>query len=106
MNMRENLITALDGGTPERTPLSIYDWLMDRAITLEDVAARMASPEWKPLLDRGLLVCHHCEILEAVEHGVENSVEETVELGEKVCIMRKKTPVGELRKMTRNGWHA
>ena len=105
MTMRDNLITALEGGTPERTPISIYDWNMG-AITSDDVAARLAAPEWKRLLDRGLLVCHHCEILEAIEHGVENSTEETVENGETVRIMRKRTPVGELRKVTRNGWHA
>ena len=106
MTNRENLLAVLDGKTPERTVLSIYDWNMEGAIRSAEVAARMASPDWKRLLDRGLLVSHHCEILEAVEHGVENSVEETVELGEKICIMRKKTPVGELRKVTRNGWHA
>ena len=105
MTRRECLITALDGGMPERTPLAVYDWNMG-AITTEDLAAKMSDPDWRCLLDRGLLITHHCEIIEAVEHGVENTREESRKNGETVVVMRKKTPVGELRKATRNGWHA
>jgi hypothetical protein len=106
MTARDNLTAALEGQTPERTPLSIYDWLMQRAITTEDVAERMARDDWRRLIDRGLGVCHHCEILEAIEHGVESTAEERTEDGGTVLILRKKTPVGELRKITRHGWHS
>jgi len=106
MTHRENLLAVLDGKTPERTVLSLFDWNMERAITPGDLAARIASPDWSLLLDRGLLISHHCEILEAIEHGVENTTESKLEHGENICIMRKKTPVGELCKVTRNGWHA
>ena len=41
MTTRQNLIAALEGQTPEVTPLSIYDWNMG-AITTAEVAARMA----------------------------------------------------------------
>ena len=106
MTHRENLLAVLDGKTPERTVLTAFEWVMERAITLDDIAARIASPDWRALLDRGLLITHHCDILEAVEHGVVNTTEEKIEHGENICIMRKKTPVGELRKVTRNGWHS
>jgi hypothetical protein len=105
MTHRENLIAALEGETPGRPALSIYDWLMDRAIATEDVAERLRRDEWRRLLDRGLLVCHHCEILEAVEHEVETTVEERAQDGDTLLVMRKSTPVGELRKITRRGWH-
>jgi len=104
MTIRENLITALDGGTPDVTPLSIYDWNMG-AITAADLAARMHSEEWRRLLDLGLGVTSHCEIVEAIEHGVETVVEERREGEVLFASIRKCTPVGEIRKVTRNGWH-
>lgn len=104
MTPRECLITVLEGGTPERTPLSIYDWNMG-VTTSAALEATMREPEWNRLLDAGLLVSHHCEILEAIEHGVETSREEFHEGTDAVVVTRKRTPMGELRKVTRNGWH-
>jgi hypothetical protein len=86
---RKRLLAALEGGTPEQTPLSIYDWNMERAITPADVAERMARPDWSRLLDQGLGICHHCEILEAIEHGVETTVEERSDGGDALRIERK-----------------
>jgi hypothetical protein len=100
MTTRRNLIAALEGDTPERPPLSIYDWNMG-AITAAQLAAKMREDDWRQLFDQGLGVTSHCEILEAVEHGVETVTEN--EAGRQ--IIRKRTPLGELRKVTRGGWH-
>jgi hypothetical protein len=100
MTTRENLVTALGGGTPERTPLSIYDWIMG-AITADELAAKMREDDWRRLLDLGLGVTSHCEIVEAVEHGVESAIERD---GERQVI-RKRTPAGEIRRVMRGGWH-
>jgi hypothetical protein len=104
MTTRNDLITVLEGGTPARTPLSIYDWNMG-VTESHALAAKMKEPDWSRLLDAGLVVTHHCEILEAVEHGVENTIEESKDGDTTIVVMRKKTPVGEIRKATRNGWH-
>ncbi len=102
--MKQNLVTVLEGGTPERTPLSIYDWNLG-ATTPDSLRAAMDRPEWRELFERGLLVTHHCEAVEAVEHGVETTVEERREGSDVLCIETKRTPVGSVRKVTRNGWH-
>ena len=104
MTLRQDLITVLDGGTPQRTPLSIYDWNMG-AITAEELAAKMRSDDWRRLLDLGLGVTGHCEIIEAVEHEVETVTEERREGDAVYATIRKRTPLGEIRKITRNGWH-
>jgi len=101
--VRDNLVTVLEGSTPERTPLSIYDWNMG-AITAEELAARMREDDWKRLLDRGLGVTCHCEIIGAVKHVVETTEEDRQEHGATFHIVRKRTPAGEIRKVTRNGW--
>jgi hypothetical protein len=101
---RGELTTILEGGTPLRTPLSIYDWNMG-AITADDLAARMREDAWRRLLDQGLGVTCHCELIEAVEHGVETTIEDRQEDGDALHIIRKVTPEGEIRKITRNGWH-
>jgi hypothetical protein len=101
---RDNLKAVLEGGTPERSPLSIYDWNMG-GITVDELAARMKEDAWKRLLDLGLGVTAHCEIIEGLEHGVKTICEERQENGATLRIVRKHTPEGEIRKVTRNGWH-
>ena len=98
MATHENLIEVLEGGTPGHTPFLVYDWNMGRAITAEDVAARMADDRWKKLLDMGLLIRHHCSPVKAVEHGVECTTEET---DEGHLIETKQTPVGSIRRVER-----
>lgn len=100
----DNLLCALEGGTPARTALSIYDWNMG-AVTSAQLAATMARPEWRRLLDAGLLVTHHSEILELVEHGTVTTSERVPDGADTLEITRKTTPVGDVRKITRNGWH-
>lgn len=102
--MKDNLLAALEGGIPERTPLTIYDWNLG-AKSSGELRAAMARPEWRELFDRGLLVTHHCEIVELIEHGVETTMEERREGGDVLCIQTKRTPVGSVRNVTRNGWH-
>ena len=101
---KENLIEVLDGRTPETTPYSVYDWNMG-AVTVAELAHKMQDPEWKSLLDMGLGISHHCEILSAVEEGVEHISQQRIEGDTTYDIQIKRTPVGEIRKVTRNGWH-
>ena len=105
MNVRNDLIAALEGGTPERTPLSIYDWNMQGATTAAVLASRMQEEAWVRLLDLGLGVTSHCEIIEAIEHGVEVTEEVRQEGNDVYSITRKRTPAGDIHKVTRNGWH-
>ena len=93
---RNDLIEVLEGGTPRHTPFLIYDWNMERAITAEDVAARMADEAWKKLLDQGLLIRHHCSPVKAVEHGVEFSKEVKPD---GTLIETKQTPAGSIRRV-------
>ena len=75
------------------------------AITAEELATRMREDDWKRLLDRGLGVTCHCEIIGAVEHDVETTEEDQQEYGATFHVVRKRTPAGEIRKVTHNGWH-
>jgi hypothetical protein len=104
MTVRENLIEALEGRTPETTPYSVYDWNMG-AVTSSELKTRTQEPEWKRLLDMGLGISHHCEILTAIEDGVETSIDERRDGNTVYSAQTKKTPVGEIRKVTRDGWH-
>jgi len=61
--------------------------------------------DWRRLLDQGLSVTGHCEIVEAIEHGVETITEQRHEGGVVCEITRKRTPAGEIRKIMRGGWH-
>lgn len=104
MTPRESLITALEGGTPETTPLTIYDWNMG-AVTVDELAARLREPAWQKLIERGLTVRCHCPVVRAVEHGVEYTVEEQQIDGITVQREIKNTPVGTIEKTSRDGWH-
>lgn len=95
MTTKERLFSALNGETPDVTPLSFYSW-MEEDIMTED---------WKRLYEMGLGICHHCEVIKFIEHGVEDSEEVKTEGNDTYRIYRKKTPLGNLRRITRNGWH-
>lgn len=114
MSLRSEIECALEGGTPERTPLTIYDWLLFhhqksqeiREDTVTDLlAACLQAPEWHRLLGMGLGICHHVPVIRAIEHGVKTVCETYHEGGARYDIVRKETPVGSIRKMTRDGWH-
>lgn len=96
---RDLLTTALDGGTPGRTPYSFYSWIMDRR------EERDKKDAWENVLDRGLSMSHHCSTVRHVEHGVENGTEEKRDGKDVYTIFTKECPAGKLRRMLRNGWH-
>jgi hypothetical protein len=104
MSKVQDLVEALEGRTPAHTPYTIYDWIMDRAITADDVKQRIDDDRWRKLLDMGLIVRHHCPTVRAIEHDVKNSVEEKQEGSDRVRIETKSTPVGSISTIFRNGW--
>jgi hypothetical protein len=94
MTTRDNLIAALEGETPERTPLSIYHWYF--------TFPHYDFDEWQPLFDRGLGLSRSCATFEIVKHGVEESVEQETEGDRRYTIRRQETPVGMLQSVTVN----
>jgi hypothetical protein len=94
MTTRENLMAALNGGTPERTPLSIYDSFFGHP------DCKMA--EWRPLFEHGLGLCLHCSTAALVEHGVNEVVSYRVEGDRRYTMRRKETSVGTLGCVTIN----
>jgi len=92
MTTRENLIAALNGDTPDRTPLSIYEWFFTHP--------KYEFDEWRSLFDQGLGLCLGCSTTLAIEHGVKNSVEHKIEGDRRYTIRRKETPVGTLQSVT------
>lgn len=104
MTPNQSLVAALEGGTPDTTPLSIYDWNMGAA-TAEELAEKMQQPAWRRLIDQGLTVRCHCPVVKAIEHGVEYVVEEMQVDGAALRREVKTTPVGRIERTTRDGWH-
>ncbi len=95
---RELLETALEGDTPERTPYSIYSWMMDRE-------SEKGKDAWRRVLDQGLALCHHCGTVSHVEHGVTNTTTEERDGKDVYTIYTKECPAGTLRMLRKNGWH-
>ena len=94
MTTRDNLITALDGGTPEVTPLSFYSWM----------ASDFLTDEWKRLYDLGLGICHHCQVVREGQHGVKETRAQTTRDDGTYVIEEKATPQGTIRQVHRDGW--
>ena len=94
MTTRENLIAALDGGTPERTPLSVLEWFFTHP--------KYDLDEWRPLFNQGLGLLLQCQTIELVEHSVKHTVEYRVAGDRRYRIWRRQTPVGTLRSVTVN----
>jgi len=98
MTPRENLMTALQGGLPEHTPLSVLDWFF--------ADPRHDFREWRPLFDQGLALVVQCQTTRLVEHGVKTTVEHRAE-GDRRCTVRlKETPVGTVHSVTVNSIRA
>jgi hypothetical protein len=104
MTVRQQLIDALEGGTPQRTPLSAYDWVMG-AVTGDELERAMQDDAWRRLFDAGLGVRHHCNTVRAIERGVETTVTGQTRDGSVYRTETKTTPVGSISKVTRDGWH-
>ncbi len=100
MTTRERLETVLDGGVPDRTPLSFYSFFFG-GHKLNDMQA-----EQRELVERGLGIVVHCDMFHIVEHGVERTSEDRTEGADRYHIDHIKTPVGDLSRMTHNGWHS
>jgi hypothetical protein len=95
MTTKALLTTALEGGTPEITPISFYSWMF------EDLHADAV----RRVIDQGLGICRHCFPLRSIEHGVKNLYEEKVEGTNHYAITTKQTPIGAIRQVSLNGWH-
>ncbi len=103
MSTRDNITTALNGGVPDRTPLTFYSWMVTGDSADKD--GLLFEDSWKRLYDLGLGICYHARVIREVQHGVEDSVETRQEGGDTITIQRKKTPVGTIEQLFRNGWH-
>jgi hypothetical protein len=88
---RELLTTVLEGGIPERTPYSIYEWFFSDP--------RYPIEAWKPLLERGLGISTGCSTVEHVEHGVTSTTQSWTEGRHLYVRNRKETPVGALQQV-------
>ncbi len=95
---RERLTTALENGTPDVTPYSIYSWMMNRE-------SEQDKPAWRAVLDQGLALCHHCHTVRHLEHGVTGSVREERDGADVYTIHTRECPAGTLQMVRRNGWH-
>ena len=103
MTVRENMIAALDGKTPDKTPLSFYSWM----VTLDKPENEhlLFADEWKRRYDMGLGICHHVRVIKEIQHGVKEWAETVKKGSDTVEMQFKKTPVGTIRQAYRNGWH-
>jgi len=96
--IKEDLTAALEGATPERTPYSIYSWMMNRE-------TERGKPAWQDVIDRGLALCHHCSTVRHLEHGVTDDTAERKEGSDTYTVYTKTCPAGTLRMVRKNGWH-
>lgn len=103
MNTRENMITALNGGTPEITPLTFYSWMV--TLDKKEKEHLLFEDQWKKLYDMGLGISHHVRVIKEIQHGVKDRTE-TVKDGTGTIVRQiKETPVGTITQEFRNGWH-
>ena len=94
MKALPELRTALRGGQPTRTPLSIYNWMIDD----------YDSPQWKPLFEQGLLIIEHCETVRISFPGAEYNVKRYTENGKTVTCNTWKTPIGAINEKFIDSW--
>jgi hypothetical protein len=97
VSIRSDLIQALNGEVPERTPYSIYDWFF--------TGGSHSIQGWQPLFDRGLGRSVSVHTVKHIQHGVEDQVDDWVEAGRRYRRHRKVTPVGAIQNVLVNGWH-
>ena len=99
MTTRELLTDALNGQTPERTPLSFGSWMTGDPYT-DDLFA----DNWKRLYDQGLGFSHHCQMTRQIEHGVKESVEYETRNSDVYTVRTKQTPLGPLQEVKKGDW--
>ena len=103
MNTRENIITALNGGTPEITPLTFYSWMV--TMDKKENEHLLFDDQWKRLYDMGLGIAHHVRVVKEVQHGVTDKTETTKQGSDTIVTHIKETPVGTITQSFKNGWH-
>lgn len=103
MNTRQNIITSLNGETPETTPLTFYSWMFTG--DCENNNSALFTDKLKKLYDQGLGICHHCRVVREIQHGVKDTIENKNMGNDAVKIHIKETPIGSLRQVFKNGWH-
>lgn len=91
----QQMLTALTGGTPDVTPLSVHDMMVDD----------MHSPRWRRLFDLGLGININTYGVRYIEHGVRHVAETRTSGGQTQRIFRKVTPVGAVEQIFTGGWH-
>lgn len=94
MTPRQNLISALNGATPERTPLSIYDWFLQN----------QPADDVRRLTDQGLVLTRGAGNYQYIEHGVKNETKEWEAGGKKHWIFARHTPVGTIQMAGEGTW--
>jgi hypothetical protein len=103
MTTREQIMTVLEGGVPDKTPYIMYDGMMDGK--WNGLPQGAALEPWLSLLDSGLGVMQHCNIFKKIEHGAKRTYEKKIS-GSDICeFNRIETPVGILESRRLNGWH-
>ncbi len=103
MNTREDIIAALNGGTPDVTPLTFYSWMV--TMDKKENEALLFADQWKRLYDMGLGICHHVCVIKEVQHGVKDSAKTTKVGSDVIETQIKETPVGTIQQSSINGWH-
>lgn len=103
MTTRENLITALNGQTPDKTPLSFYSLMLTR--DKPENEHLLFTDEWKRLYDMGLGICHHVRVVKEIQHGVKDRIETSKEGSDTIVRHIKETPVGVIQQSYKNDWH-
>lgn len=92
MTNRERIVKALRGGTPDRVPLTAYEWMWD---DLEDI---------DHLIERGLSPTRHVETCQRSMPDVAFEEETYQEDGHQWRREYMRTPAGTLEKLSMDGW--
>lgn len=103
MSTRDNIVTTLNGGTPEKTPLTFYSWMV--TMDKKENEHLLFEDQWKRLYDMGLGICHHVYVIKEKQHGVTDRIETTKCGSDVIETHIKETPVGTIEQVFRNGWH-
>ncbi len=94
MSVKERMESALRGGTPDKTPLSVHDMMIDD----------LQSDRWTRLFEKGLGINRNVPALSLRQHGVSYRGEHTQKDGKKYYTQYVETPAGRLRQQFTNGW--
>jgi hypothetical protein len=94
MTTRERIETALEGGTPDITPYSVYPFFIDD----------LSDDRWQRLLGMGLGLCESVVTWSEAAEGVEHEGIDEVRDGHRYQIHRMRTPAGTVEMLRVDGW--